>query len=67
VFAGFAPETRPEIAVLVVIDEPRGSHYGGVVAAPVFKRILSETFNYLNIPPDLGEEERLVAGMSNGG
>jgi len=66
VFAGFAPKTTPELAVLVVIDEPRKHHYGGVVAAPVFQQIVAESFNHLNIPPDMGQE-RLVAKLSEGG
>ena len=51
-FAGFAPFDNPALAVLVVVDEPKQSHYGSVVAAPAFKNIMSRTFNYLNIPPE---------------
>lgn len=50
-FVGFAPAERPEIVILVVIDEPQGNHYGGVVAAPVFKKIALETLDYMNIAP----------------
>ncbi len=50
-FVGFAPAEKPKIVVLVVIDEPKKSHYGGVVAAPAFKRIAEETLHYLNVPP----------------
>lgn len=50
-FVGFAPTERPAIAVLVVVDEPKGEHYGGVVAAPVFGRIVRETLGYLNVTP----------------
>jgi len=49
-FLGFIPAEDPEITVLVVIDEPRGKHFGSIVAAPVFKRIAHETVNYMNIP-----------------
>ncbi|MBF0229972.1 MAG: penicillin-binding protein 2 [Desulfamplus sp.] len=52
-FVGFAPEKSPKIAVLVVVDEPPRSHYGGIVAAPAVKTIMSECFNYLKIPPDM--------------
>jgi cell division protein FtsI/penicillin-binding protein 2 len=38
-FAGFFPADAPEYSMLIVIDEPRGAHYGGQVAAPVFKRV----------------------------
>jgi cell division protein FtsI (penicillin-binding protein 3) len=50
-FVGFAPAERPAIAVLVVVDEPQGSAYGGLVAAPAFSRIVKETLGYMNVPP----------------
>ncbi len=50
-FVGFAPTERPALAVLVVVDEPQETHYGGAVAAPAFKRIIQETLSYLNIAP----------------
>lgn len=52
IFLGFAPRNSPELAVLVVIDEPQDRHYGGIVAAPAFRRIVREAFNYMEIPPD---------------
>lgn len=66
-FVGFAPEKRPQLAVLVVVDEPPRSHYGGVVAAPAVKTILSECFNYLKIPPDMqtAEEFKNAANGAN--
>ena len=51
-FVGFAPADHPAVVVLVVFDEPKASHYGGVVAAPVFKRIVEETLHHLNISPE---------------
>ncbi len=52
-FAGIAPASEPRFAMVVLIDEPRGDHhYGGLVAAPVFSRVLEGTFRILNIPPD---------------
>jgi cell division protein FtsI (penicillin-binding protein 3) len=51
VFGGFAPFDNPQLAVLVVVDEPRNKYYGGDVAAPAFKTILTQSFNYLSIPP----------------
>jgi cell division protein FtsI (penicillin-binding protein 3) len=50
-FMGFAPAADPKIVLLVVIDEPRGSFYGGVVAAPVFKTVMEKMLPYLNIYP----------------
>jgi len=40
-FVGFAPADSPEIAAIVVIDEPGGIAYGGYVAAPAWQRIVS--------------------------
>jgi cell division protein FtsI (penicillin-binding protein 3) len=53
-FVGFTPADNPKLAILVVIDEPKGKYYGGTVAAPVFRRIAREALNYLNIPPRSG-------------
>lgn len=38
-FVGFFPADDPEVAMIVVMDEPKASIYGGGVSAPVFKRI----------------------------
>jgi cell division protein FtsI (penicillin-binding protein 3) len=60
-FLGFAPADEPRIVILVVVDEPEGEHYGGIVAAPAFKKIAHETLNYLNIPPVLEQEKLRVS------
>ncbi|MGD9329662.1 MAG: penicillin-binding protein 2 [Desulfobacterales bacterium] len=50
-FAGFAPVEDPRLAILVLIDEPRGDYYGGTVAAPVFREIAQSALGYLNVRP----------------
>jgi cell division protein FtsI/penicillin-binding protein 2 len=50
-FIGFAPATNPRLLVAVMVDEPQGAIYGGVVAAPAFQKILSFGLPYLKIPP----------------
>ena len=60
-FVGFAPAQQPALAVLVIVDEPQGSHYGGVVAAPAFKKIIKESLGYLNIVPNNGMQRLQVA------
>lgn len=52
-FAGYVPADRPRIAILVTIDEPKGQHYGSVVAAPAFREIAEGTLRYLGVPPSL--------------
>jgi stage V sporulation protein D (sporulation-specific penicillin-binding protein) len=49
-FVGFAPANDPEIAMLVVIDEPQGLYYGGQIAAPVFGQVMKDVLQYLKIP-----------------
>jgi len=56
-FVGFAPANDPRVTVLVVIDEPSGSYYGGVIATPVAKSIISDTLRYLDVKPQYTEEE----------
>jgi cell division protein FtsI (penicillin-binding protein 3) len=51
-FVGFAPAQDPELLVAVVVDEPQGSYYGGVVAAPAFGEIARFALPYLEIQPD---------------
>lgn len=60
-FVGFAPDEDPAISILVVIDEPRGKYYGGTVAAPIFRKILHETLNYLNLPAYRGTPQKITA------
>lgn len=57
-FVAVAPVDDPKIAMLVVVDEPSGTFYGGSVAAPVAQSILEDTFNYLEIPPKFTKEEQ---------
>jgi cell division protein FtsI (penicillin-binding protein 3) len=53
VFAGMAPASRPRLAMVVMIDSPDdGDYYGGVVAAPVFSRVMEGALRLLDIPPD---------------
>lgn len=65
-FIGFAPAEEPRVAVLVVIDEPKGQIYGGAVAAPVFRKIAQSTLNYLNVPPRPSTEKLRVARDDEG-
>jgi cell division protein FtsI (penicillin-binding protein 3) len=50
-FIGFAPAQNPRLLVAVMVDEPQGAIFGGVVAAPAFQKILQFALPYLRIPP----------------
>jgi cell division protein FtsI/penicillin-binding protein 2 len=51
-FVGFVPAEDPRVALIVVVREPKGKYYGGLVAAPVFRDIADQTLAYLNVPRD---------------
>ena len=51
-FVGLVPATKPRLVIMVMVDEPRGSIYGGVVAAPAFKQIARFNLQHLEVPPD---------------
>ncbi len=52
-FAGMIPATRPRIVTVILIDEPQGDSYGGgVVAGPVYGRVMARAVHLLGIPPD---------------
>ena len=52
-FMGFAPVNSPALTVLVVLDSPVGVHFGGDVAAPVFREVTQQALSYLHVPPDI--------------
>lgn len=70
IFAGVAPVSDPQLAVVVLINEPRGDlYYAGDTAAPVFSKIMSNSLQMLNVPPDDKSVSSLAAirGDSNAG
>lgn len=68
-FAGFFPVENPRVVVVVMIDEPKGAvHYGGLIAAPVFKAIAEASLDYLGVerelPPPSDEIDRYFQAPS---
>jgi cell division protein FtsI (penicillin-binding protein 3) len=53
-FGGFVPAEDPQLSIVVVIDEPAGSYYGGSVAAPVFSDLAATVLREYRIPPPPG-------------
>lgn len=47
-FLGFSPADNPKILGLILIDEPQGTYYGGVIAAPVMAEIFQNILPYLD-------------------
>jgi stage V sporulation protein D (sporulation-specific penicillin-binding protein) len=52
-FIGFAPANDPQIAVLIIVDEPNVAvDFGSIVAAPYVKNVLEESLQYMGVEPD---------------
>lgn len=64
-FAGFAPADKPEIMVLSVLQNPQKGHFGGQLAAPVFKDVMTFAIKSRKIPPtgSAAPQSRLSAGQ----
>ena len=59
-FAGMAPAREPRVAMVVMLNEPRGEKfYGGQVAGPVFSAVMSETLRLMNVAPDVVVDPKL--------
>lgn len=64
-YVGLAPIDDPEIAVLVMLDEPKGdSYYGGAISAPVGSQVMTDIMPYLGYEPQYSEEELKNLGVS---
>jgi cell division protein FtsI (penicillin-binding protein 3) len=50
-FVGYVPAEEPQIALLVMLDEPQKLRWGSQAAAPVFRRVAQQALHYLQIPP----------------
>lgn len=64
VFVGLAPASKPKVALAVVVDSPsNGQYYGGLVAAPVFSKIMAEMLRLMNVQPDKSSEHLAEQGQ----
>jgi cell division protein FtsI (penicillin-binding protein 3) len=64
VFAGAVPVSRPRLAAVVVVNDPRGgAYYGGLVAAPVFGRVMDDAMRLLNVAPDHLQPQLIAADV----
>ena len=67
-FVGFLPSRNPVVAIIVVIDSAKGPNgdHGGLVAAPIFKRIAEPALRYLGVPPTLNPAPAVVVAAADG-
>lgn len=59
-FAGMIPANKPRLAMVVMIDDPQGDYYGGLVAAPMFSEVMTGAMRLLNIAPDAMPKEKML-------
>jgi cell division protein FtsI/penicillin-binding protein 2 len=60
-FAGFVPSRRPAFTIVVVIDTPRVTKaYGGLIAAPLFKRVAEAALRIVGVPPSINPEQPVI-------
>jgi cell division protein FtsI (penicillin-binding protein 3) len=50
-FIGFAPADQPKYVVSVTIQDPKGLHWGGALAGPVFKKVMSFVLQSEKVKP----------------
>jgi cell division protein FtsI (penicillin-binding protein 3) len=51
-FVGMVPASKPRLVGVVVIHDPEGVYYGGLVSAPVFSKVMDGALRLLDVPPD---------------
>ena len=63
---GYAPYDDPEIAMIIVVDEPQTAHYGATVAAPYISRMMSKVLPHLDYEPVYKSEEEAICEVTVG-
>ena len=63
-FLGFAPADDPQLACIVIIDEPVGEYYGSLIAAPVVGRIMEDSLRYLGVERQYSAGEEADADIN---
>ncbi|MDH7602984.1 MAG: penicillin-binding protein 2 [Armatimonadota bacterium] len=58
-FIGFVPADNPRFTIAVVVNRPKGSHFGATVAAPAFREIAQKLLWYYHVPARTPESERV--------
>ena len=62
IFSGMVPADNPELVMVVMINEPRnGEYFGGLVAAPVFSKVMSGAMRLLDVAPDRISDQQLMS------
>jgi cell division protein FtsI/penicillin-binding protein 2 len=62
-FVGFAPANNPVLSMIVVVERPETTIFGGAVAAPIFQEVMSYALHHYNIPSS-GAPQKPLHGTS---
>lgn len=57
-FVAVAPADKPQLAILVIVDEPEGMYYGGSIAAPAASEVIEKSLSYLEVAPEYTDKEK---------
>ena len=60
VFVGMAPASNPRFIIAIVVDEPQGQYYGGLVAAPAFSKVMAGALRVYGVEPDATSDTHLL-------
>ena len=60
-FVGYGPVPDSRFALVVTIDEPHPAYFGGVVAGPIFRRVVEQLISYWDLKPS--DDSRTVAKL----
>lgn len=63
-FVGYVPAEAPQLAILVIVDEPQRAKWGGEAAAPVFRRVAQQALYYLQVPSRQTQMVSLEMGLN---
>lgn len=66
-FVGFLPASDPELSLIVVIDEPTATIFGGSAAGPAFAELAQIALRRLKVPPPAGGGPQLIQVATGGG
>ncbi len=58
-FIGMVPADKPVLAIVVIVDEPKGAIFGGVVAAPIFREIAAQSLRVLGYYPKQEKDKNM--------
>lgn len=64
-FIGFFPANDAQLCIMIGLDEPKGDHYGGQIAGPVFKAVAERSASYLGLKPDIQVKNSIAASTTS--